>query len=421
MIIAAGADDGFAMPMAVTLYSALANMKSVGAVSVYIIDGGISERNKGKLTEVLRMNHMEVQLEWVKPDLLELGALTPSGYYTLAVYLRLLIPELLPAHCERAIYLDSDLVVERDLGQLWERGMDAFPALAVPNYDRPVISWKSEAYDNYPLFGLAPDTPYCNTGVMVMNLNRWRTEKIGRRAIDFARQFPLVDADQGALNIIIGSGWGLLEPKWNVQLSGFEGYARFLKSFSNLSELAVQKVLEDLLREPYILHFTWRIKPWHPIYQWPARLRFFHYLRQSGWFAGIDDINVLMELAWEEQGKYDQWLRQLYIAQQDLDAIVPPGDSFILVDGSTWPSAVVNGWHTIPFLERDGVYWGNPPDDETAIQEVERMRQSGFSFIVFAWPTFWWFDYYSRFYSYLREKYRCVLENDRLVVFGLRS
>jgi hypothetical protein len=67
------------------------------------------------------------------------------------------------------------------------------------------------------------------------------------------------------------------------------------------------------------------------------------------------------------------------------------------------------------------VYWGNPPDDETAIQEVERLRQSGFSFIVFGWPAFWWCDYYFRFYSYLREKYRCVLENDRLVVFGLRS
>ncbi len=49
------------------------------------------------------------------------------------------------------------------------------------------------------------------------------------------------------------------------------------------------------------------------------------------------------------------------------------------------------------------------------------MRRSGATFIVFGWPAFWYFDYYSRFYGYLRAKYRCLLENDRLVVFALES
>jgi hypothetical protein len=92
-----------------------------------------------------------------------------------------------------------------------------------------------------------------------------------------------------------------------------------------------------------------------------------------------------MECTWNE---YDPLKKRLYFAKQDLDALIPSGNSFILVDDSKWYSGVVDGWHMIPFLERDGRYWGHPSDDETAIQELERLRRSGANFIVFAWLAF---------------------------------
>jgi len=319
MIIAVGADDRFAMPMAVTLYSALANMEQGRAVSLYIIDGGISEQNRCRVTEVLNVKHVEVQIKWVKPDLLQLKGLKPAKWNTQATYLRLLIPELLPKQCERAIYLDSDVVVERDLGQLWEQPIEAFPALAAPNYSPPFIGYKKD--ENHLFSGLAPDTPYCNAGVMVMNLKRWRAEKIGPRALELARKFPLLEADQEALNIVIAGAWGLLDPKWNVELSAVEKYARFLKQFFNLSDLEMQQTRDELLRDPYIRHFTWRFKPWHFVYKEPARWRFFYYLKQSRWFGDIEDINHLMECTWKEQNEYDPLMNQLYFAKQDLDAL----------------------------------------------------------------------------------------------------
>jgi hypothetical protein len=41
--------------------------------------------------------------------------------------------------------------------------------------------------------------------------------------------------------------------------------------------------------------------------------------------------------------------------------------------------------------------------------------------IVFLWPSFWWLEHYAEFARYLRERFACVLENDRLVVFDLTS
>ncbi len=107
-------------------------------------------------------------------------------------------------------------------------------------------------------------------------------------------------------------------------------------------------------------------------------------------------------------------------AMREVGTLIPSGQTFILVDVAHWRTEEIDGRLAIPFLERDGTYWGPPPDDETAIRELERLRQSGANFIVFAWPAFWWLDYYSGFHRYLRSRFPCILENDRLVVFALR-
>lgn len=122
-----------------------------------------------------------------------------------------------------------------------------------------------------------------------------------------------------------------------------------------------------------------------------------------------------------ELWKADSWFHQIHQATQEIAALIPPGDAFVLVDDDSWVTdEVVGARRRIPFLERDGQYWGRPSDDITAIRELERLRRSGANFIVFGWTSFWWLDYYSDFHRHLRSEFRCVLRNDRLVVFDLR-
>jgi 2-polyprenyl-3-methyl-5-hydroxy-6-metoxy-1,4-benzoquinol methylase len=108
--------------------------------------------------------------------------------------------------------------------------------------------------------------------------------------------------------------------------------------------------------------------------------------------------------------------------QNIVNNIVPTGETFILVDEDQWGGGEpVPDRRAIPFLERDGQYWGPPADDETAIRELQRLVHEGAGFIVFAWPAFWWFEYYSGLARHLRSTFRCVLQNERAVVFDLRS
>jgi hypothetical protein len=108
------------------------------------------------------------------------------------------------------------------------------------------------------------------------------------------------------------------------------------------------------------------------------------------------------------------------VAAQEVATIVPPGEAFVLIDEDKWGTKhVLAGRRAIPFLERDGRYWGAPADDTTAVRELERLRQEGATFLVIAWPAFWWLDHYSALHEYLRAKFRCILRNERLVLFSL--
>src|SRR5579885_2314858 len=116
----------------------------------------------------------------------------------------------------------------------------------------------------------------------------------------------------------------------------------------------------------------------------------------------------------------DLWTHRLHLTAQDIAALIPPGERFILVDQGCWENGIVADRQAIPFLERNGHYWGLPSDDNTAIRELDRLRQCGVGFMVFGWPAFWWLEYYSGLYNYLNSRFHCILNNDRLVVFDLR-
>lgn len=109
------------------------------------------------------------------------------------------------------------------------------------------------------------------------------------------------------------------------------------------------------------------------------------------------------------------------IAIVEIASLVPPGETFILVDQDEWTVKAPPERTAIPFLERDGIYWGPPPDDENAIRECERLRQAGARHIVFGWPAFWWLEHYADFHQHLRNRFPCVLQNERVVIFSLQN
>ncbi len=110
----------------------------------------------------------------------------------------------------------------------------------------------------------------------------------------------------------------------------------------------------------------------------------------------------------------------LQVASSELSASVPREETLILVDEDRCPAIRTGRSHVLPFPEKDGLYWGPPPGDAEAISELVRLKEGGARFLAFAWPAFWWLEYYRGFDRHLRSRYPCVLENERLIVYDLR-
>jgi SAM-dependent methyltransferase len=116
----------------------------------------------------------------------------------------------------------------------------------------------------------------------------------------------------------------------------------------------------------------------------------------------------------------EDWLQNLHRAKADITTLIPRGRTCILVDENHWgDSRNTLDCTMLPFLEHDGRYWGLPPDDESAIRELERMRRAGAEYIIFPWHSFWWLDHYTGFSEHLHSCFPCIAHTDHLLAFKL--
>jgi hypothetical protein len=74
---------------------------------------------------------------------------------------------------------------------------------------------------------------------------------------------------------------------------------------------------------------------------------------------------------------------------EEILRLVPAGETYILVDEERWWAGLAaDGRRRLPFLERDGVYWGRPEDDRTAVDELLCLKRTGARYILFAESAF---------------------------------
>jgi hypothetical protein len=108
------------------------------------------------------------------------------------------------------------------------------------------------------------------------------------------------------------------------------------------------------------------------------------------------------------------WAERLERTRREIESLVSPEEVVAVIDLGYWEEGLVPSRKQVPFL-------GYPPADaREAIAEVERIRGEGCASLAMAWPSYWWLDFYEDFFKYLRQRYPCVADHDRLILFDLR-
>ncbi len=116
------------------------------------------------------------------------------------------------------------------------------------------------------------------------------------------------------------------------------------------------------------------------------------------------------------------WSEQVDTAARELARVIRPNDVCILMDQAEWSMAErLPELRFIPFLERDGEYWGPPEDEGAALRELERLQTGGADYLAVGFPAFWWLDEYPALVRHLRSQCRSLVENECLMLFDLRK
>jgi lipopolysaccharide biosynthesis glycosyltransferase len=286
VVIAVSSDDNYAMPMAVTIHSLLSNLEPGRSVHIYVLDGGIRESYKQKILSSIDLKHVTVS--WIRPSGILAKTLeekvAASDKWPLSSYYRILLPQIVPQEIKKIIYLDVDTVVQGDLAEIWDIDIADRHLLAVPDVCDPLISGTGHL-TGYKDFGIADDWKYFNAGVLVINLEKWRTDQTADKILDFLKTYPqyVLFADQDGLNMVLANQWGELPPKWN-QMHAIHDFQSWQES--PYSEEDYQSALHD----PAVIHFTTVPKPWQAGCIHPQRDLFYKYLDMTPWAGWRNSI-----------------------------------------------------------------------------------------------------------------------------------
>ncbi len=268
MQITLAADAEFAMPLAVTLAS-LARSQPLDELEVTVLHDDLPAATIARIESGLVR---DLTLRWHRVDPVQVAGAHYSTFLTRASLFRLLLPRLLP-DLDRVIYLDSDIVVRDSLRPLWETDLGGDLLAAVRDAGSPFpagplgTDWRG--------LGLDPGAPYFNTGMLLIPLAEWRREDVSERTLALLRRQRPRWGDQDGLNSVVGRRWVELPRRWNLQSPDALG--------GGLAWALWREDVELALRDPAVVHYTDRDKPWLAECQHPLAEHWYGALEATGW------------------------------------------------------------------------------------------------------------------------------------------
>jgi len=255
-------NDNHALLLGVALCSLLENRRGNYPIRVFVLDGGISDKNKKRL-KVLE-DRYGFSITYAVPDNQVFREIS-SNSRPIAAYYRIAIGRLLPMDCHKVIYLDCDVIVLGDIAGLFHVDLEGKTVAAVP--DQPQAERQEHLKKmcaDIPSFVVPTGTIYFNSGVFMIDLDLWRKHEIEKKLFAFIREHPdkLYFDDQDPLNIIFIRDKEILPGKYNF-----------------VPTPATPAIDGD----PVIVHFAGGIKPWYILSALPYQDDYVFYANKTPW------------------------------------------------------------------------------------------------------------------------------------------
>lgn len=279
------ADDNYVPMLTTTIYSMLSNASSSYFYDVVVFERNILPSRKSMMTEFFSsFKNASVRFVDVSSYIQEYNLVTNNEHISLETYYRFLIQELLPFY-DKVLYLDSDLVIEGDVAELYRtkmgdnliaaaRDVDYLGNLNMKNGDR--MRYTKEVLKLRDPYG------YFQAGVLVLNTKALRTFKNVDEWLSIASGSEFIYDDQDILNAYCQGRVVYLDNAWNV-MNDCGG------RIENVFSFAPAEVYDAYLsarRKPKVVHYAGFEKPWKT-FRCDESERYWRYARQTPFYEEL--------------------------------------------------------------------------------------------------------------------------------------
>lgn len=257
--IAVASDSNYAMLVSVLLTSVFEHNKDIDYITVHLLSNCISPDALALIRKHIPQGRGEMIVHDVSNIHQRLGVDVPPTI-SISSYARLFLGSLLDEDIPRVIYMDVDALVLGSLWPLWTMDMTDHVVAGVLDDVSPYA--KKTA-------GLKLTDVYINAGFLLINLDRWRSEKIERQILDYlvAHHGVVYHHDQGLINAVCRDK-RVLPVNYNM-VTNF--YVFPYQSFTQTPFYTAEEMEEGKLH-PVFIHFTAGVagRPWmqgckHPL------------------------------------------------------------------------------------------------------------------------------------------------------------
>lgn len=247
--IALASNNNYVPYLSVCIQSIIASTSMERRYNIYILHKQINDKNISAIKKIQTEN---VRIKFFNVSkMIESKKLYTRHHISEETYYRALLPELFPNN-NKIVYIDCDLVVLKDIAELYDADIRDYLIGAVKNYCNQFI------YDYIEREIQISPYKYFNAGVLLINLQKFREADISHKFLEMVageRQYNLMDQD--ILNILCNKNILYIDDRWNVS---WQHVFQRDELFSLRSEY--RNEYEQIIKDPFIVHYTSEKKPW---------------------------------------------------------------------------------------------------------------------------------------------------------------
>lgn len=263
-------NDNFVMPVTVLIQSIGENKGSEEIAFHAISLKELSDSSIGILNEQASKFGMTVEYHifGVPEDICT--SVSNMRWWSPEVFLKLFIPEILP-DLSKVLVMDGDMIVRHSLVDLWNEDVNGYALAGVP--DCASVMYDSETFRDmhYDI-----EYGYLNAGMLLMNLDYHRVHNLQGKYIEWLKinTGKLAFLEQTVINNVIYNQKRILPLKYNLH------YTSYMRKYAG-NNLFDKSEIAQASHNPTIVHYIWKVKPWHKLCRHPYLNEWDHYLSQT--------------------------------------------------------------------------------------------------------------------------------------------